>query len=265
MEVEIANPIEIQEGDDEEIPLVRDDVEPDIVDADIVDANLVDAIFIQDDNDKNDEDVVSEDDEDDFVDKESYIDSFDRDLEEDGSYDDSVNASSQVVVSQNRPLAEGDITQNDAEKESPTSTLEWYFFFFFLITCLHENSKRGPTRGLKSLREREQNTNVKCFMKITPDMERVIGKNANRFIGGCSKWVTEFCPIDSRHKDGSWDPKAAAKYEEFKELHMSQIEKEGADNLSLKKAYLLVMNEKLGYHRGLGLVHNRLEKVELLR
>ncbi|KAJ8421258.1 hypothetical protein Cgig2_008626 [Carnegiea gigantea] len=44
----------------------------------------------------------------------------------------------------------------------------------------------------------------------------------------------------------------SAKYEEFKELHMSQIEKEGADNLSLKEAYLLLMKEKLGYHRGLG-------------
>ena len=32
MEVEIANPIEIQEGDDEEIPRVRDDVEPNVVD-----------------------------------------------------------------------------------------------------------------------------------------------------------------------------------------------------------------------------------------
>ena len=56
MEVVIANLIKIQEGDDEEIPLVRDDVEPDIVDADIVDANLVDVNFIQDSNDENDED-----------------------------------------------------------------------------------------------------------------------------------------------------------------------------------------------------------------
>ncbi|KAJ8420868.1 hypothetical protein Cgig2_012546 [Carnegiea gigantea] len=55
-----------------------------------------------------------------------------------------------------------------------------------------------------------------------------------------------------RHKDGSWDPEAAANYEEFKELHKSQIEKEGADNLSLKEAYLLVMKEKSGYHRRLG-------------
>jgi len=66
MKVKIANPIEIQEGDDEEISLVRDDVEPNIVDADIVDANLVDGNFILDDNDENDEDVVREDDEDDF-------------------------------------------------------------------------------------------------------------------------------------------------------------------------------------------------------
>ena len=58
--------------------------------------------------------------------------------------------------------------------------------------------------------------------------------------------------VVNRHTDGSWDPKAAAKYKEFKELHMSQIEKEGADNLSLKEAYLLVMKENSGYHRGLG-------------
>ncbi|KAJ8424193.1 LOW QUALITY PROTEIN: hypothetical protein Cgig2_023876 [Carnegiea gigantea] len=53
-------------------------------------------------------------------------------------------------------------------------------------------------------------------------------------------------------KEFTRDPKPAAKYEEFKELHMSRIEKEGADNLSLKEAYLLVMKEKSGYHRGFG-------------
>ena len=65
-----------------------------------------------------------------------------------------------------------------------------------------------------------------------------------------NQWILLY--VVNRHKDGSWDPEAAAKYEEFKELHMSQIEKEGADNLSLKEAYLLVMKEKSGYHRGLG-------------
>ncbi|KAJ8429703.1 LOW QUALITY PROTEIN: hypothetical protein Cgig2_004878 [Carnegiea gigantea] len=347
MEVDIANPICIQEGDDEEIPLVRDDVEPDIVDADIVVANLVDANFIQDDNDENDEDVVSEDDEDDFSDRESDIDSFDRDLEEDES--------DNYSVSQNEPLTEGDITQNDVQPPLSyrqkrrsqqalrnvkfADDLDDYLFVWKLEAC-----KRGLTRGLKSLREREQNPNVKPFAKITPDMERVDSKNANRFIGECSKWVKEFCPLDSRqngiclqkpmelmspvhwnynhiseknranrlrqkikltngakstakiyhdeiipslmhpqdstqdphhssaqdptqqidevpayvqlwermkrHKDGSWDPEAVVKYEEFKELHISQIEKEDADNLSLKEAYLLVMKES--YHRGLG-------------
>ncbi|KAJ8428387.1 hypothetical protein Cgig2_023578 [Carnegiea gigantea] len=200
MEVEIANPIEIQDGNDEEIPLVRDDVEADIVDVYIVDANLVD----------------------------------------DNPHD--------------------------------------YFFIWKFEACKH-----WPTRGVKSLRERDQNPNVKPFAKITPDMERVIGKNANRFIGDYSKWVKKFCPLGSRlkeehfagktitsaitnrppkvhkdkwdwlvnhwadpkhaqdptqeidevptyvqlwertkrHKDGFWDPKAVAKYEEFKELHMS--------------------------------------------
>ena len=70
-----------------------------------------------------------------------------------------------------------------------------------MITCLYGNfeaRKRGATRGLKLLREREQNPNVKPFAKITPDMERVVGKHANCFIGECNKWVKEFCPLDSR-------------------------------------------------------------------
>ena len=86
MDVEITNPIEIQEGDDEEI---RDDVEPGIVDAEIVDANVVDVNFIQDNNDENDKDVVSEGDEDEFSYRESDIDSFDRGLAEDESDDGS--------------------------------------------------------------------------------------------------------------------------------------------------------------------------------
>ncbi|KAJ8444876.1 hypothetical protein Cgig2_029807 [Carnegiea gigantea] len=182
MEVEITNPIEIQDKDDEEIPLVRDDIKLDIVDADIVDANLVDANFIT------------------------------------------------IIM-------------------------------------------------IKMMRMWKQNPNVTPFAKITPDMERVVGKNVNHFIGECSKWVKEFCPLNSRHNeiclqkpmelmspmhwnynvcycleagDGSLDPGAAIKYEEFKELHTSQIEKEGANNLSLKEAHPLVMKEKPSYHRGLG-------------
>jgi len=85
----MTNPIEIQEGDAEEILLIRDDVEPDIVDTETVDANLVDANFILDNNGENDEDVVSEGDEDEFSDMESDIDSFDRDLEKDESDDGS--------------------------------------------------------------------------------------------------------------------------------------------------------------------------------
>ncbi|KAJ8445775.1 hypothetical protein Cgig2_000955 [Carnegiea gigantea] len=153
MEVEITNPMEIQEGDDEEIPLVRDDVEPDIVDVDIVDTNLVDANLIQDNNDENDEHVVRGDDEDDFSNRELDIDSFDRDPEDDESDDSS------------------------------------------------GTRKHRPTRGLKSLCEKEQNPNVKAFTKITADMERVVGKNANRLIGECSKWVKEFYPLDSRLKE----------------------------------------------------------------
>ncbi|KAJ8428709.1 hypothetical protein Cgig2_025700 [Carnegiea gigantea] len=321
-----------------------------------------------------------------------------------------VNTLSRVIVSQNQPLLlTGDIGQNDVQ---PPLT---YRQKRRAQQALWNARKRGPTKGLKSLREREQNPNVKPFAKITLDMERVVGKHANCFIGECSKWVKEFCQPDSRnwirmdkdaktrlldkikaewnlpteadginvdhtlelqcmllfrgwryrlkeehfaentvtqtisnkppevhkdkwdwlvnhwadlkqqhiseknranrlrqkikpangakstariyhdeiipslmhpqdscqdpnhdgaqdptqqieevpayvqlwertkrHKDGSWDPEAVAKYEEFKELHMSQMKKEGADNLSLKEAYLLVIKEKSGYHRGLG-------------
>ena len=68
----------------------------------------------------------------------------------------------------------------------------------YLFIWKFEARKHGPTRGLKSLHEREQNPNVKPFAKITVDMESVVGKHANRFIGECSKWVKEFCPLDSR-------------------------------------------------------------------
>ena len=35
-------------------------------------------------------------------------------------------------------------------------------------------------------------------------------------------------------------------------LHEDQIQEHGVDNLSLKEAYVQVLNEKPGYHRGLG-------------
>ena len=41
------------------------------------------------------------------------------------------------------------------------------------------------------------------------------------------------------------------KYEEFKKLRENQIQKHGVDNLSLKEAYVEVIKEKPGYHRGL--------------
>ncbi|KAJ8426016.1 hypothetical protein Cgig2_017098 [Carnegiea gigantea] len=154
MDVEITNPIEIQEGDDEEIPLVRDDVEPDIVDAEIVDANLVDANFIQDNNDGNDEDVVSEGDEDEFSYREPDIDSFDRDLEEDDSDDGSGSELCKHIV----------------------------------LSCSATEPAPTPNR--------------RAQQALRNDMERVVGKHANRFIGECSKWVKEFCPLDSRNGIG---------------------------------------------------------------
>jgi len=89
LDVETTNPKQIQEGDDEEIRLVRDDVAPDLVDASSVYENIVDANFIQNNSDDNDEDMVSVDEEDEFSYRESDIDSFHKDLEEDELDDDS--------------------------------------------------------------------------------------------------------------------------------------------------------------------------------
>ncbi|KAJ8427749.1 hypothetical protein Cgig2_008553 [Carnegiea gigantea] len=57
---------------------------------------------------------------------------------------------------------------------------------------------------------------------------------------------------DKVHKDGKWDPKGEVKYDEFKKLDEDQIQKRGINNLSLKEAYVEVLKEKPGYHRGLG-------------
>lgn len=55
-----------------------------------------------------------------------------------------------------------------------------------------------------------------------------------------------------KYKDGKWDPEAEVKYKEFKKLHEDLIQKHGFNNLSLKEAYVEVLKEKPGYHRGLG-------------
>ena len=55
-----------------------------------------------------------------------------------------------------------------------------------------------------------------------------------------------------RHKDGTWDPDAGAKYEELKELHRRQIEQHGTDNLHVQEAYISVLKKKPGCDRGLG-------------
>jgi len=102
-------------------------------------------------------------------------------------------------------------------KGEPNKHFEMVFcsFFPFVIECIWKKwnctnlvsylviwncqaRKRGLTRVLKSLREREQNLNIRPFAKITPDVQRVVSKNANHFIGEHSKWVKEFCPLDSR-------------------------------------------------------------------
>ncbi|KAJ8439841.1 hypothetical protein Cgig2_023003 [Carnegiea gigantea] len=230
---------------DEEIPLVRNDVEPDLIDVDLVD--------------------VGEDEEDEFSDRELDIDSLDRDLE-DATHgkDNQLHALEPSLTCRQKRRAE---------------------------QALRKGRKCEPTRGLQSLRERVKNPNVKPFATITEDMLRVVGKNANCFINHlihvlplCYKnWVrmdkdakkrlfdkvqaewnfsleakgidvahaVELQCMMLRHKDGKWDPEGEIKYEEFKKLYEDQIQKHGIDNLSLKEAYVEVLKEKLGYHRGL--------------
>lgn len=67
------------------------------------------------------------------------------------------------------------------------------YFIYNYVGC-----KRGPTRGLQSLRESEKNPNVKPFATIIEDMLRIVGKTTNGFIDECGKWVKEFRPLDAR-------------------------------------------------------------------
>jgi len=63
--------VQVSQGDDNEIPITRDDEEPDLVDACPVIADVNDANCIQDNDDEIDEDNVSEDDEESSSDRES--------------------------------------------------------------------------------------------------------------------------------------------------------------------------------------------------
>ncbi|KAJ8436288.1 hypothetical protein Cgig2_023339 [Carnegiea gigantea] len=140
----------VQEEVDEEIPLVRNDVEPDLIDVDLVDTTITQHTYFQDE-----EVDVSEDEEDEFSDRESDIDSLDRDLEDDD-------------------------LENDSDNEYDCQELQAKSRRVKHSSCV--GRKRGPTIGLQSLREREKYPNVKPFATITGDMLRVVGKNANRFI-----------------------------------------------------------------------------------
>jgi len=48
MEGDILSATEVLQGDEDDIPFVRDDVEPELVDADLVNADVDDANFIED-------------------------------------------------------------------------------------------------------------------------------------------------------------------------------------------------------------------------
>ena len=77
--------MEVLQGDEDDIALVRDDVEPDLVDADLVNADVDDVNFIEDSNNEYEQEYVSDEDEAEFSNRESDIDPLDRDLEEDQS------------------------------------------------------------------------------------------------------------------------------------------------------------------------------------
>lgn len=59
--------------------------------------------------------------------------------------------------------------------------------------------KRGPSRGLKARRWREKHPNEKPYAKISETMLRVVGSKAAEFISDCSRWVREYCPLNSRY------------------------------------------------------------------
>jgi len=84
-EGDILSAMEVLQGDEDDIALVRDDVEPDLVDADLVTADVDDANFIEDNNNEYEQENISDEDEVEFSSRESYIDPLDRNLEEDQS------------------------------------------------------------------------------------------------------------------------------------------------------------------------------------
>ena len=84
MEGDILSAMEVLQGDEDDIALVRDDVESDLVDADLVNADVDDVNFIKDNNNEYEQEYVSED-EAEFSNRESDIDPLDRDLEEEQS------------------------------------------------------------------------------------------------------------------------------------------------------------------------------------
>ncbi|KAJ8445931.1 LOW QUALITY PROTEIN: hypothetical protein Cgig2_009860 [Carnegiea gigantea] len=160
------------------------------------------ALLVNDINDENNEDEVSEDDENDLSDRESYIDSLDRDLQEDEFNNDSgIHSSTQLIVSQTQaqPSLEGDTYQNDVHAHL-TDRQKW-------------KAEQALQNGLNVYPLNFFYMELSGMGQIPLDMQCVIGKNANRFIDECSRWMKKFCParcktINNRppkvHKD-KWD------------------------------------------------------------
>ncbi|KMT17711.1 hypothetical protein BVRB_2g036560 [Beta vulgaris subsp. vulgaris] len=116
--------------------------------------------------------------------------------------------------------------------------------------------RRGPTRGMKYYTKRPRNSEEKVMVSFMDEVRRVIGEKADEFLCDCSKWVKEFCPLNTKHKnkDGTtcWEPIAEKHYEELKKLHETQIQEHGEDNLNVKDAYIKALKCTSGYVRGIG-------------
>ncbi|CAH9091486.1 unnamed protein product [Cuscuta epithymum] len=57
--------------------------------------------------------------------------------------------------------------------------------------------RRGPTRGKKYASRNQRNHEEKIKICFMDELRRVVGEKADEFICDCSKWVKEFCPLNS--------------------------------------------------------------------
>ncbi|KAJ8436450.1 hypothetical protein Cgig2_030962 [Carnegiea gigantea] len=84
--------------------------------------------------------------------------------------------------------------------KSQSTGLTFYYVDLLITLLFVDAHKYGPTRCLSSLGEKEQNSNLKPFATITPNVQYMIGKNTGPFICECSKWVRESYPLKAKNK-----------------------------------------------------------------